>query len=102
MYRNTGPQSYSYYGIPSKTFAYFASHTPVVTTLTAHFTPEIEKHGLGCVVEPQAAEIEAAILRLRDNFPQYREAIGRFLVAWNESALEFHRKRLAANGMRLD
>jgi hypothetical protein len=102
VYRNTGPQGYSYYGIPSKTFAYFATHTPVVTTLTAHFTSEIEQHGLGCVVEPQAAEIEAAILRIRANFSTYREAIARFLIGWNESALRFHETRLTAIGVRVE
>ena len=102
VYRNTGPQSYSYYGIPSKTFVYFASHTPVVTTLTAHFTPEIENRGIGCVVEPRAEEIEAAILRLRANFPQFREAIGRFLVSWNEGALRFHQERFAAMGLKIE
>jgi len=50
VYRNTGSQSYSYYGIPSKTFSCFASNTPVVTTQTAFFTQEIEKYGVGRVV----------------------------------------------------
>ncbi len=99
VYRNTGPQSYSYYGIPSKTFSYFASNTPVVTTLTAHFTQEIEKHGVGRVVEPNAAEIENAILQLKNEFPKFYAAIGKFRTTWNADAEKFHRARLAANGV---
>jgi glycosyltransferase involved in cell wall biosynthesis len=101
VYRNTGPQSYSYYGIPSKTFSYFASNTPVVTTLTAHFTQEIEKYGVGRVVEPNALEIENAILQLKSNFPQYHHAINAFRATWNAGAERFHRERLAANGVTL-
>lgn len=97
VYRNTGPQSYSYYGIPSKTFSYFASNTPVVTTHTAHFTQEIEKYGVGRVVEPQAAQIEQAILQIKTQFPKYFEAIGRFRQTWNAAAEQFHRERLAAH-----
>ena len=99
VYRNTGPQSYSYYGIPSKTFSYFASNTPVVTTLTAHFTQELERHGVGRVVEPRAEEIEKAILDVRENFPKYYAAIGKFRQTWNAQAEQFHADRLAANGV---
>jgi hypothetical protein len=102
VYRNTGPMGYSYYGFPSKTFAYFASHTPFVTTMTAHFSPEFEQRGIACVVEPRSDQIEAAILRMRANFPQYREAIARFLVTWNEAVLRFHQERLAANGVGVE
>jgi glycosyltransferase involved in cell wall biosynthesis len=99
VYRNTGPQSYSYYGIPSKTFAYFASNTPVVTTLTAHFTQEIETYGVGRVVAPQSEAIEAAILQIKAQFPEYYAAIGRFRQTWNVAAVQFHRERLAVNGI---
>jgi glycosyltransferase involved in cell wall biosynthesis len=99
VYRNTGPQSYSYYGIPSKTFSYFASNTPVVTTLTAHFTQEIEKYGVGRVVEPDPAQIEKAILQLKNEFPKYYAAIGRFRETWNADAEKFHRERLVALGV---
>jgi glycosyltransferase involved in cell wall biosynthesis len=99
VYRNTGPQSYSYYGIPSKTFYCFASNTPVVTTNTAHFTQEIENYGVGRVVEPRLEEIEQAILQIQGQFPKYFEAIGRFRQAWNVVAEKFHRERLAANGI---
>jgi glycosyltransferase involved in cell wall biosynthesis len=99
VYRNTGPQSYSYYGIPSKTFSYFASNTPVVTSHTAHFTQEIEKYGVGRVVEPQREEIEKAILQIREQFPKYFEAIGRFRQIWNAAAEQFHRERFAAHGL---
>ena len=95
VYHNTGAQSYSYFGIPSKTFSYFASNTPVVTTLTAHFTQEIEKNGVGRVVEPNAEDIEKAILELKQNFSKYYDAIGRFRAMWNETAEKFHRERLA-------
>jgi len=99
VYRNTGPQSYSYYGIPSKTFSYFASNTPVVTTNTAYFTQELEKNGVGHVVEPRAEEIEKALLDIKGNFPKYYEAIQRFRRAWNAQAEQFHAERLAANGV---
>lgn len=94
IYRNTGPQSYSYYGIPSKSLYYFASNVPVVTTNTAHFTSNIEKYGVGRVVEPQADQIEKAILELRDGYPAYYKAIDRFRTEWNAQVEKFHRERL--------
>jgi len=95
VYRNTGAQSYSYYGIPSKTFYYFASNTPVVTTNTAHFTQNIEKFGVGRVVEPVPEQIEAAVLQLRDQFPKFYEAIQRFRQSWNAEVEQFHRTRFS-------
>jgi glycosyltransferase involved in cell wall biosynthesis len=99
VYRNTGPQSYSYYGIPSKAFYYFASNTPVVTTNTAHFTPLIGERGLGCVVEPAPEEIERAILKIKAEFPKFYGAIGNFRVTWNEDAEKFHRERFTELGV---
>jgi hypothetical protein len=100
VYLATGPQSYSYYGIPSKTFYYFASNTPVVTTHTAHFTQEIETHHVGRVVEPCLVEIENAILEIKGQFPNYYGAIGDFRTKWNVMAERFHQERFAANGLR--
>jgi hypothetical protein len=99
VYRNTGPQGYSYYGIPSKTFAYFASNTPAITTNTAHFTPRIEEFGVGRVVEPDAAQIEQAILQIRNAFPKYYLAINEFRKTWNSNAEQFHRDRFSALGI---
>jgi glycosyltransferase involved in cell wall biosynthesis len=99
VYLTTGPQSYSYYGIPGKTFLHFASNTPVVTTNTAHFTANIEKYAVGWVVEPNAREIENAILQLKREFPKYYDAIGRFRAAWNVDAERFYHERLTANGI---
>ena len=99
VYLNVGPQSYSYYGIPGKTFMHFASNTPVITTNTAHFTQNIEKFGVGRVVEPNAPEIEKAILQLKENFPQFYDAISKFRQEWNESAERFHRERLTELGV---
>jgi glycosyltransferase involved in cell wall biosynthesis len=99
IYRNTGPQSYSYYGIPSKTFYYFASNTPVVTTNTAHFTPRIEEFGVGRVVEPTSVEIEKAILQIQAQFPKFYTAIGAFRSSWNIDAEKFHRERFAKLGV---
>jgi glycosyltransferase involved in cell wall biosynthesis len=95
VYRNTGPQSYSFYGIPSKTFYYFASNTPVVTTNTADFTPRIEEFGVGRVVEPAPEEIEKAILQLKNNYETYSHAIDRFRSEWNHGAETFHRERMS-------
>ena len=95
VYRNTGPESYSYYGIPSKTFYCFASNTPVVTTDTAHFTRQIEEYGVGRVVEPVPAQIEQAMLQLKRDYPAYAEAIRTFRAHWNAAAEQFHRERLA-------
>ena len=94
VYRNTGPQNYSYYGIPSKTFYYFASDTPVVVTDTAHFTQNIERRGVGRVVEPLPEQIEQAILQLKRDYPGYAKAIRRFRADWNATAERFHRERL--------
>jgi glycosyltransferase involved in cell wall biosynthesis len=96
VYLNTGPNSYSYFGIPSKTFACFASNTPVVTTRTAHFTENIEKFGVGRVVEPVPEEIEKAVLQLKEQFPTFYEAINRFREKWNADAEQFHRDHLPA------
>jgi len=95
VYRNTGAQSYSYYGIPSKTFYYFASNTPVVTTNTAHFTQNIEKFGVGRVVEPQPEQIEAAVLQLKEHFQQYYDAIQHFRQTWNAAVEQFHQERFS-------
>ena len=95
VYRNTGPTSYSYYGIPSKTFYYFASNTPVVTSLTAHFTANIEKFGVGRVVEPTMEQIEKEILQLQKEFSAYFEAINVFRKNWNAEAEQFHYDRMA-------
>jgi glycosyltransferase involved in cell wall biosynthesis len=96
VYRSAGPENYSYYGIPSKTFYYFASNVPVVTTNTAHFTPTIETHRVGRVVDPVPEQIEAAILQLKNEFPAFYAAIGRFRREWNVQVESFHRERLAA------
>jgi hypothetical protein len=94
VYRKTGPESYSYYGIPSKTFYCFASHVPVVTTQTAHFTQNIGQFGVGCVVEPIPEQIEVAVLKLKAQYSQYVEAIQRFTRIWNENSEKFHQERL--------
>lgn len=95
VYRNTGPQSYSYFGIPSKTFYCFASNTPVVTSNTAHFTQNIEKFGVGRVIEPTPEEIERAILQIKNNYETYSQAIDRFRSEWNAGAEAFHRERMS-------
>lgn len=99
VYRNIGPESYSYFGIPSKTFHYLASNTPVVTTNTAHFTANIEKYGIGRVVKPEPHEIEAAVLELKAQFPKFYDAINRFRETWNAQAEQFHRERFTALGI---
>jgi len=95
VYRDTSQQSYSYFGIPSKTFYCFASNTPVVTTNTAHFTQHIEEYGVGRVINPTPEEIEKAVLELKENFQLFYEAINRFREIWNAKAWQFHRERLA-------
>ena len=94
VYRNTGPQSYSYFGIPSKAFAFLGSNTPVVTTNTAHFTATLGEAGIARVVEPDSREIEAAILDIRDNFSRFYDAVITFRKQWNAHAEKFHRERL--------
>ncbi len=94
VYRDTSPNSYSYYGIPSKSLQFFASNVPVVATNTAHFTASIGQAGAGCVVEPVPDQIEQAVLDIRARFPVYHEAINRFRESWNASVETFHRERL--------
>jgi len=96
VYYDTSPQSYSYFGIPSKTFYCFASNTPVITTNTAHFTQYIEEYGVGRVINPTPDEIEKAVLELKEKFQSFYEAINRFRGIWNAKAGQFHRERLAA------
>lgn len=94
VYRNTGPQSYSFFGVPSKTFYFLASNTPVVTTNTAHFTESIERLQIGLVVPPALPDIEIAILRLKAQFSEFHDAIDRFRKTWNSDAERFHQERL--------
>jgi glycosyltransferase involved in cell wall biosynthesis len=95
IYRNVSPTSYSYYGFPSKTLYCFASNTPIVITNVAYFNENFEKRGVGRVVEPQLAEIEAAILQLKHNYETYSQAIDHFRLEWNEGAETFHRDRMS-------
>jgi len=94
VYRDTSPNSYSYYGIPSKSLQFFASNVPVVATNTAHFTASIGAAGAGCVVEPVPEQIEKAVLDIRARFPVYYEAISRFRETWNAGVEKFHRERI--------
>jgi len=96
VYRDTSPQSYSYYGIPSKCLQFFASNVPVVTTNTAHFTGNIAASGAGCVVDPSSEEIERAVLDIRARFRIYYEAISQFRATWNAGVKEFHHERITA------
>jgi glycosyltransferase involved in cell wall biosynthesis len=96
VYRDTSPQSYSHFGIPSKCLQFFASNVPVVTTNTAHFTQNIAQHAVGCVVEPKPEQIEKAVLDLRARYAAYHEAINRFRETWNASVEQFHRERIKA------
>lgn len=95
VYRNTTPQSYSYFGVPSKMLQFFASNVPVVTTNTAHFTHNVADHGLGRVVEPNAAEIENAVLDLKARFPAYYQALNQFRAKWNAAVEKFHHDRIS-------
>jgi glycosyltransferase involved in cell wall biosynthesis len=96
IYRNVGPQNYSYYGFPSKIFYWLASNTPVLTTNTAHFTQKITEFGIGQVVEPNLEQIEKAVLDLKIRYADYYDAINRFRETWIASVKEFHRERLDA------
>jgi glycosyltransferase involved in cell wall biosynthesis len=96
VYRNTGPENYSYYGIPSKPFHYFANNVPVLITNTAHFSQYIEKHGVGCVVPPDPEKIERAILEMQKRSEEFYLAITRFRVEWNQDTEKFIAKRMAA------
>ena len=96
VYRDTSPQSYSHFGVPSKCLQLFANNVPVVTTNTAHFTQTIADSGAGCMVEPKPEEIERAILDIRARFPVYFAAINRLRTTWNAGVRQFHRERIGA------
>jgi len=96
VYRDTSPNSYSHFGVPSKCLQLFANNVPVVTTNTAHFTQTIGDSGAGCVVEPVPEKIEAAILDIRARFPVYYAAISRLRESWNAGVKQFHRERISA------
>lgn len=99
IYRDVSPNSYSYYGFPSKTLYNFASETPVVITNAAAFNHRFQTEGVGRVVSPDLSEIEGAMLDILANYPRYAEAIRRFRHEWNAQVLEFHRARFAALGI---
>ena len=96
IYRDVSPNSYSYYGFPSKTLYCFASNTPIVITNVAEFNENFEKRGVGHVVPPEPAAIEAAILDLKQNYTSYSQAIDRFRVEWNAHVETFHQERISA------
>lgn len=94
VYRDTSPQSYSHFGVPSKCLQLFANNVPVVITNTAHFTQTIATSGAGCVVAPDREKIEAAILDIRARFPVYFAAINQLRETWNSGVKAFHRERI--------
>jgi len=94
VYRKTGPNNYSYFGIPTKMLNYIANNTPVITTDTAHFSQNIEKFGIGHVVEPQPEAIEKAVLDLQTRHAEFTATISRFRETWNAGVEKFHRERL--------
>ena len=96
IYRDISPNSYSYYGFPSKTLYCFASNTPVVITNVAEFNENFTKRGVGQVVPPEPAAIEMAILDLKKNYTNYSQAIDRFRVEWNAHVDAFHQERITA------
>lgn len=96
IYRDLSPNSYSYYGFPSKTLYCFASNVPVVITSVAAFNENFEKRGVGYVVPPEPEAIEAAIIDLKKNYANYSSAIDRFRVEWNAEVEAFHRERISA------
>lgn len=96
VYRSIGPDNYSYYGFPSKAINWFANNTPIVTTQTSHFTQQIETLGIGRVVQPDLARVEAAILDLQANAHAYYDAINRFRDQWNAEMEAFQTERLTA------
>lgn len=96
IYRDVSPNSYSYYGFPSKTLYCFASNTPIVTTDVAEFNHEFEKRRVGHVVPPEPAAIEAAILDLKRNYTNYSLNIDLFREEWNKGVTQFYEERMAA------
>jgi glycosyltransferase involved in cell wall biosynthesis len=96
IYRDISSNSYSYYGFPSKTLYCFASNTPIVITNVAEFNENFEKRGVGHVVPPEPAAIEAAILDLKNHYANYSQAIDRFRVDWNAHVEAFHQERITA------
>jgi hypothetical protein len=95
IYRNAGPQSYSYYGCPSKYFHCLANNLPLLTTNTAFFSGEIERNGIGRVVAPDPQPIEQAVLEMRDQGRNFYDAINRFRKNWNHSVESFLAERMA-------
>ena len=94
IYRDTGPTAYSYYGIPSKLFYYLSNDIPVITTNTSSFSPEVERHHLGQLVQPDSESIERGILDLLREARQYRESIRTFRGLWNAGVESFIAQRL--------
>jgi hypothetical protein len=95
VYRSTGPQSYSYYGCPSKYFHCLANNLPLLTTNTAFFSGEIKKNGVGRVVVLDPQQIEQAILEMRRHSQDFYDAINRFRVEWNRGVERFLAERMA-------
>lgn len=96
IYRDLSPNSYSYYGFPSKTLYCFASNTPIVITNVAANNENFQKEGVGRVVPPEPKAIEEAILDLKKNYAEYSGAIDRFRTEWNARVEAFHTERMSA------
>ncbi len=99
IYRDTSPNSYSYYGFPSKTLYCFANNVPIVITNVADFNHTYEERGVGRVVEPLPEKIEEAILQIKSKYPAFSAAIDRFRVEWNAHVEAFHAERFSALGV---
>ena len=96
IYEDTSPANYAWYGVPSKIYVYLANNVPVVTTDITDFSHNVQGHTLGHLITPTPDAIEAAVLDLRDHFPDYYAAISRFREDWNRKVEDFLADRLAA------
>ncbi|HEX7654345.1 MAG TPA: hypothetical protein VF607_12620, partial [Verrucomicrobiae bacterium] len=96
IYRDISPNSYSYFGFPSKTLYSFASNVPIVITNVAHFNEKFEHFGVGKVVAPENVAIEEAILDIKQNYSRYSAAIDQFRLNWNRHVEQFHHERFSS------
>jgi len=96
VYRDTSPQNYAYYGVPSKIYNYLAYNVPVVTTNITEWSAKVRDNRLGRLTEPVPAQVEEAILEIRANYRGYYDSINAFRKDWNKGVEKFMDERMAA------
>ncbi len=76
---DTSPLNATYYTDPGKVKAYAELGLPVIMSNTSAIAPYIQKFGCGEVIIPNTRNLEGALLKMRQNYPNYVLGLKRFV-----------------------